>query len=112
MGSVYMLWIVVFLVLFLERQQRRAAIRQQIRKKHTTKEREAMRELAKQFIGKECLIYTINSSNVEGILRDVGSSGLLVENKGNTEVVNLDYVVRLREYPKDKKGKKKSVVLD
>ena len=38
--------------------------------------------------------------------------GLLIENKGETEAVNLDYVVRLREYPKNKKGKKKSVVLD
>lgn len=73
-----------------------------------------MRELAMQFIGKECLIYTISGSNtVEGVLREVGESALLVESKnGNREAINLDYVVRLREYPKNKKGKKKSVVLD
>ena len=28
------------------------------------------------------------------------------------EAINLDFVIRIREYPKNKKGKKKSVVLD
>ena len=37
---------------------------------------------------------------------------LAVENKGNLEAVNLDYITRIREYPKNKKGKKKSIVLD
>lgn len=112
MYGLYMLWIALLLLLFLESRKRRAAIKQQIRKKHSTKERERMQELAKQFIGKECLIYTITSSTVQGTLRDVGNGGLLVEGKDSTEVVNLDYVMRIREVPRNKKGKKKSVVLD
>ena len=35
-----------------------------------------------------------------------------VENKGQIEAINLDFVIRIREYPKNKKGKNKSVVLD
>ena len=66
----------------------------------------------RQFSGKECLIYTITSSTVQGTLRDVGNGGLLVEGRVSTEVVNLDYVMRIREVPRNKKGKKKSVVLD
>lgn len=28
------------------------------------------------------------------------------------EAINLDFVIRIREYPKNKKGKKKTVALD
>lgn len=112
MYGVYMLWIVLLLVLFMENRQRRGAIKRRISKKHSKKERVRMQELAKQFIGKDCLIYTITSSTIQGTLREVGSSGLLVEGRDSTEAVNLDYVVRIREVPRNKKGKKKSVVLD
>ncbi len=112
MYGVYMLWVVVLLVLFMEVRQQRAAIKQRIRKKHSKKERERMQELAKQFVGKDCLIYTITSSTVQGVLREVGTGGLLVEGKDSTEVVTLDYVIRIREVPRDKKGRKKTVILD
>ena len=36
----------------------------------------------------------------------------MIEKKGMLEAVNLDFVVRIREYPRNKKGNKKSVVLD
>ena len=39
-------------------------------------------------------------------------SAILVEKNGTVEAINLDFVIRIREYPKNKKGKKKSVVLD
>jgi len=35
-----------------------------------------------------------------------------VEKNGTVEAINLDFVIRIREFPKNKKGKKKSVVLD
>ena len=37
---------------------------------------------------------------------------LLLEGKDSNEIINLDFIVRIREFPKNKKGKKKSVVLD
>ena len=35
-----------------------------------------------------------------------------IEKDGKTEAINLDFVIRIREYPRNKKGKKKSVVFD
>ena len=71
-----------------------------------------MKELARGFIEKECLIYTLNSQ-VSGTVKSVSDGALLIiGSDGKEEAVNLDYIVRLREYPKNKKGKKKSVVLD
>ena len=71
-----------------------------------------MYELAQKFIGKECLIYTFNSSQLTGVIKEVNEGAILLENGDNLEAVNFDFIVRIREYPKKKNGKKKSVVLD
>ena len=70
-----------------------------------------MLELAKRFLEKECIIYTFNNQ-LEGIIKEVNGNALLIEKNGTLEAVNLDFVVRIREYPRKKDGKKKAVVLD
>ena len=71
-----------------------------------------MYELAQKFIGKECLIYTFNSSQLTGVIKEVNEGAILIENGDNLEAVNFAFIVRIREYPRKKNGKKKSVVLD
>ena len=71
-----------------------------------------MTELAKRFMGKECLIYTFNGNQINGTIQEVCGGALLVESNGTVEAVNIDFVMRIREYPKKKNGKKKSVILD
>lgn len=69
-----------------------------------------MKELAARFIGKECLIYAFDSSHqFEGTIKEVTNSAILLENNNAIEAINLDFVIRIREYPKNKNGKKKSV---
>ena len=74
-----------------------------------------MKELAKQFIGEECIIYTItsNDGSVQGVIKEIVDGGMVVERKtGEREIINLEYVTRIREWPRKKNGKKKDVVLD
>ena len=72
-----------------------------------------MIELAKRFIGKECLIYAFDSNHqFVGIIKEVTDGAILLEKDDTLEAINLDFVIRIREYPKKKNGKKKSVVLD
>lgn len=72
-----------------------------------------MKELAKRFIGKECIISSFDGNHqYEGVIKEVADGALLIEKDGNSEALNLDFVIRIREYPRNKKGKKKSVVLD
>ena len=72
-----------------------------------------MIELAKRFVGKECLIYSFDSNHqFTGVIKEVTDGAILLENGETLEAINLDFVIRIREYPKNKKGKKKSVVLD
>ena len=68
-----------------------------------------MLELAKTLLGKECIVYTFNGNQYDGLLKEVSDGALLVEKNGSCEIINLDYVVRLREFPRGKNGKKKSV---
>lgn len=74
-----------------------------------------MKELAKQFMGEECIIYTItsNDGSIAGIVKEISDSGMVIEKRtGEREIINLDFVTRIREYPKKKNGKKKGLVLD
>ena len=39
-------------------------------------------------------------------------TGLLIKKDGYLQAVNLEYVTRIREWPRKKNGKKKEIVLD
>lgn len=115
------LYIVIFALLVLViipgmlRRRRLAAVRHILNKnkKQQQQQREvgAMKELAKQFIGRECLIYTVMSSDssIRGTVKEVTDGGIIVENKEGTEAVNLEYITRIREWPRNAKGKKKQI---
>lgn len=107
---IILLWIIIFYILF--RNRKAVAVRRIIEKRKVEGNTE-MKELAKKFIGKECLISSFDSHNqFEGVIKEVSDSAILVEKNGTVEAINLDFVIRIREYPRNKKGKKKSVVLD
>lgn len=102
--------VVMLLIVFLSmRSQKQMMVKQLMKKRNSEDE---MIEFAKRFIDKECLIYTFNGNQIDGIIKEVGDGALLVESKGNVEAVNIDFVMRIREYPRNKSGKKKSVILD
>ena len=72
-----------------------------------------MKELAKKFIDKEYIIASFDGNHqYDGIIKEVSEGAILIEKDGKIEAINLDFVIRIREYPRNKKGKKKSVVLD
>ena len=107
---IIILWIIIFYVIF---RNRRAVVARQIIKKRKMEDNTEMKELAKRFIDKECLISSFDSNHqFEGVIKEVNESAILVEKNGTVEAINLDFVIRIREFPKNKKGKKKSVVID
>lgn len=85
-----------------------------IKRKKSKKETTYMLELAKQFIGQDCIIYFLGSSTVSGIIKEISESGnaILIENGTDVDLVNLEFVTRIRKYPLNKKGKRKEIVLD
>ncbi len=95
------------------RNKRKAVIVRKIIEKRKTEGNTEMKELAERFIDKECIIYSFDGSHqYVGIIKGVTDGAILIEKDGKLEAINLDFVIRIREYPRDKKGKKKSVILD
>ena len=70
-----------------------------------------MTDMLNAYIGKDCLVYTMGSQ-VAGVIREISDGWILVDKGRETEAVNLDYVIRVREYPKNKKGKRAAIVTD
>ena len=118
MDSLYLILLALFLLVIIPqimRRRRSAAIRHILNQKKLNKENGEMKELAKRFIGEECIIYTItsNDGSVQGVIKEVDDGGMVIEKKtGELEVVNLDFVTRIRQYPRKKNGKKKEIILD
>ena len=72
------------------------------------RESKQMKELAQRFIGKNCIIYTMDDSLIRltGIIKEVSNTGMLIENKDGIQLVNLEFVSRICEYPRKRKDKK------
>ena len=113
--SYWYLWFILFMLLFIipaykARQQRQKRIAKRNRLKRN-KEGIKMNEVIKSYIGKEVIIYTGGSSGVSGIVTKLEDNWIEIEYKDkNKQIVNLDYISRIQEYPRNKKGKKKAVI--
>ena len=105
-----MLWLIIFIM--ISRQRRASVIQRIVQKRKHGEEKIRMKALAEKFIGKDCLVYTLSSQQISGKIVEVTDSALLIDNGKENEIINIDYIIRIREYPKNKNGKKKSVVLD
>ena len=87
----------------ISRQNRRAvAQRMLMRKKRANinkrqETRKKMFEAAKKFIGKKCIIYTFNSDYIPGVVKEVTEGAVIVDRKGKEEIVNLDFIVRIKD---------------
>ena len=111
--SYYIPIIVLWILIFIIYRNRKAIVAKKVIQKRNGKEKTEMVELAKKFLGKECLISAFDGNHqFDGVITEVTDGAILLEKNGAIEAVNLDFVIRIREYPRNKKGQKKSVVLD
>lgn len=107
--SVYIaLFILLFIVIYSSKRNEKIILKQ-IKKMKNKEERAEMTELARRFIGRECVISTFNSQ-VVGVIKEVTDGAVLIENNENLEIINIDYIVKIKEYPRNKNGKKKIIV--
>ncbi len=83
-----------------------------ITKKHRDERKKYMYEIIKDYIGKDCIIYTMQgSAAVDGIVENVADGWITLKTPGTDDVqaINLEYVTRVRVYPVDKNGKRKTI---
>lgn len=106
--------LLIFLILFLNRQRSRraaAAVRRMRRRGSGI----SVDEIMERYGGRRCLIYTINGGEaaVVGTVIDAGGKWVVVKPDSpagceQTELINGAFITRITEYP-DKKGRKKAM---
>ena len=101
--------LILFLVLSQQKKETVKYLETRIRKQKGDTQ---MQQLALRYIGKDVLLTTVASGSYDGVLREVVDNAAVLDKNGQETVVNLDYVIRLREYPKNKNGKRKALVAD
>lgn len=109
-------WIVIFIILFCiilpqRRRRKNAAILKALKMKKGVNK---MNELVKEYIGRDVILTTIDGTAADGVLESVSDEWAMVKsfNGEKNIAVNLSFVTRVREYPKNKKGKRASIVAD
>ena len=77
MESLYIVVLMLLLVIIpsIERRRRSAAAKHIINKKKQKAGNKEMEELAKQFVGKECIIYTLAKYSLQGTTQGNGLTG-------------------------------------
>ncbi len=70
-----------------------------------------MSEIFNKYIGKDCIIYISNgsASTVECSVVSVSDNWLNIRTRDGEEMINIDYIIRIKEHPLNKNGKKKNV---
>ena len=110
---VLFMFIPLLIIVLLTSKKRKKFIMLKIIKKSRLKkskgEASQMLELAKRFIDKDCIIVFYDGTNASGIIKEVTDNAMLVEEKGELIAINLEFVAKIKEFPKNKNGKRKSV---
>lgn len=104
--------VVALIIIFTTLKRNNLIAAKKAIKNRKSEDNARMLELAKKFIGKDCLLYAFDGRHFDGIIKDVSDGAVLIEKDGSLEAINLDFVIRIREYPKNKNGKKKSFIVD
>lgn len=72
-----------------------------------------------RFVGKDCLVYTVSTgslqySMIDCIVEEVGDGWVRIseniDDNKNESIINTDNIIRIRDYPLNKKGKKKIII--
>ena len=87
--STYIPMIFLLIIIFVMLRNRKAVVARKIIKNRKMEGNTNMKELAKRFIDKECLITAFDSNHqFEGVIKEVSDGAILVEKKEAVEANN------------------------
>ncbi len=67
-----------------------------------------MKEILQSLINKDCHITTIKSECV-GIIKEVTDTAVVIENYNIRTIINIEFIITVKEVPLNKKGKRKAI---
>ncbi len=99
----------IFVLFIMNRNRKTVIAKKKVIERRRKGDKTEMKELAKKFIEKDCLILSFDSNHqFDGVIKEVSDGAILIEKAGKFEAINLDYVIKIKEFPRNKNGKKKT----
>lgn len=100
---------ILFVIIYLNRRKTDKLVR--ILRNRKKRGIVKMSDVLNRYIGKDCVVYvsTGNYSAIEGTVTEIKDNWIVVKTKDGDEVINFDYVIRVKEHPVNKNGKKKTI---
>lgn len=86
----------IFISFILFMEHKKTLIAKKFIKRKNKGDTVKMQELAKRLIGKECVICFFDGNNRKVVIKEVTDGAILAEKGDNMEVINLDFVMRIK----------------
>lgn len=94
------LFFLFFILLIIASQNRKRNTVRKIIQKKRTKGRITMNEIINMYLGKTCTVTVSGYSQIKGKITSAKDNWIVVETKSGNDVLNLDYVVSIKEFNK------------
>lgn len=103
-------YVIIMLVILLILQRKKAKQIFTVLKIKRKRRGIKMASVIEKFIGKDCFINLGSGGSADGVVKSVTEGWVELENEnGEIQAVNVDYISRIREYPRNKNGKRKTI---
>ena len=102
------IFIFIILMLLLSEQKKESILIARIISKKKRKENgKAMKTVAERLIGERCIFYLVGGHQTMGVIKEVTDGAVILEDSSNQEeILNLDFIIQIKKYPKKEKKKK------
>ncbi len=105
----YLFIVLVFLLIVINTKTKRKKQVEVLKRIRKGRNKIMNGDMLKAYIGKECVVYVLDKY-VSGTVEAVNDNWLNIKTQDGLEMINIEYIVRIKEYPLDKNGKKKWLV--
>jgi hypothetical protein len=97
-------WVAVYMpiiiALVITARNKRQMMRNRIIKKSSHGGDGFMNELVRTFLGKQCVVYTFEGNRIKGTIEKVEGNWISISTAKEAQIVNADFISRIRQCTK------------
>ena len=93
------LFLLIFVIIGMEKRNKCVVWK---RLRNCSQEGKQMETMARDMIGKRCVVEVFGGNAYKGVIEQVADKAVLLRQKKDTRIVNLDFVVSITQLPEKK----------
>ena len=93
------LFLLIFVIIWTAKQEKCVAFKQL---RNRSQEGKQMETMARNMIGKRCAVELFGGTTYKGVIEQVADKAILLRQKKDTRIVNLEFVVSITQLPEKK----------